>query len=90
MVTIFSLLNLFEGVAGISGAPIAGAVFDAAKSYDIPFYIAGSCFILAGLISLGAQILHRRKKNIISKKLEDSQHSPALSLGLDPVASRGL
>ena len=44
-------------MASISGAPIAGAMYGAAKSYDIPFYVAGFCFILAGLMSLGAQIL---------------------------------
>ena len=65
-------------------------MYDAAESYDIPFYIAGSCFILAGLMSLGAQILHRRQKNTVSNNLEDSQDCPALSLGLDPMAARGL
>ena len=65
-------------------------MYDAAESYDIPFYIAGSCFILASFISLGAQILHRRQKNMVSDKLEDCQDSPDQSLGLDPVVSRGL
>jgi hypothetical protein len=65
-------------------------MFDAAKSYDIPFYIAGCCFILAGLMSLGAQILHRRQKIMVSNNLEDSQDCPALSLGSGPMAARGL
>ena len=65
-------------------------MYDAARSYDIPFYIAGSCFILAGLISLGAQILHRRQKNMVSENLEESQKCPALSLGPGPMAARGL
>ena len=65
-------------------------MYDAAESYDIPFYIAGSCFILSGLMSLGAQILHRRQNNTVSNDLEDSQDCPALSLGPAPMAARGL
>ena len=65
-------------------------MYDAAESYDIPFYIAGSCFILSGLMSLGAQILHRRQNNMVSNNLEGSQDCPALSLGPGPMAARGL
>ena len=62
LTSAFSLLALFEGIASIIGTPIAGAIYDAAGSYDIPFYVAGTFFILAGLISLMAQILHRKQK----------------------------
>ena len=65
LTSAFSLLALFEGVAGIIGPPIAGKIFDASKSYDIPFYIAGLSFVLAFLISFAAQILHRRIKKIV-------------------------
>ena len=62
LTSAFSLLALFEGIASIIGPPIAGAIYEAAGSYDIPFYAAGAFFILASLISLGAQILHRKQK----------------------------
>ena len=77
-------------MASISGAPIAGAMYGAAKSYDIPFYVAGFCFILAGLMSLGAQILHRRQNNTVSNNLDGNQDCPAISLGPGPMAARGL
>ena len=53
---------LFAGVASIIGTPIAGIIYEHAGSYDIPFYVAGIFFILAGFISLAAQILHRKQK----------------------------
>ena len=62
LTSAFSLLSLFEGIAGIIGTPIAGAIYDSAGSYDIPFYVAGAFFILAGFLSLAAQLLHRKHK----------------------------
>ena len=51
---------LFTGA--LLGPPIAGAIYRANEEYDIPFYTAGGFFILASLISVGAQILQRKKK----------------------------
>ena len=52
---------MFTGA--LLGPPIAGAIFYRAnEEYDIPFYTAGGFFILASLISVGAQILQRKKK----------------------------
>ena len=62
LTSAFSLLQLFEGVASMIGSPIAGKIFDAFGSYDIPFYFAGLSFVLASFISFAAQILHRRQK----------------------------
>ena len=50
------------------GPPITRAVYDATKSYDISFYMAGGFLILASLISFAAQILQKRKK--VSDKLD--------------------
>ena len=41
------------------GPPLAGAIFDATENYDISFYVAGGSFVLASLISFGAQLMHR-------------------------------
>ena len=62
LTSAFSLLSFFEGIAGIIGTPIAGAIYDSAGSYEVPFYVAGTFFILAGVLSLAAQLLHRKKK----------------------------
>ena len=59
----FSLLFLFERIAGIIGTRIAGAIYSSAGSYEISFYVAGLFFILAGFLSLAAQLLHMKQKN---------------------------
>ena len=56
----FGLLGLFEGFACLIGTPIAGAVYDATKSFIIPFYMAGGFFMLASLFGFLTQILHKR------------------------------
>ena len=59
LTSAFSLLQLFEGIASIIGPTVAGELYEATgQSYDITFYVAGTFFLLAGLISVGAQILH--------------------------------
>ena len=62
LTSAFSLIALFEGIAGMIGAPIAGAIYDVSGSYAIPFYIAGAFFILASCFSFAAQILHKLNK----------------------------
>ncbi|KAJ8965757.1 hypothetical protein NQ314_003915 [Rhamnusium bicolor] len=47
----FGLLILFRGAAALVGSPLAGAIYDATQSYDIPFYVAGSLFGIAAAIS---------------------------------------
>ena len=59
----FGLLGLFEGFACLIGTPIAGAVYDATKSFIIPFYMASGFFILASLFGFLTQILHKRHNN---------------------------
>ena len=62
-----SLQNLFEGIAALIRSTVCGKIYDVAGSYDIPFYVAGAFFLLAGFFSLVAQLVHRKK---INKKWE--------------------
>lgn len=55
----FGLLILFRGGAAIIGSPLAGAVFDATQSYDIPFYMAGAFFGISAITSFIAPTMKR-------------------------------
>jgi cyanate permease len=53
------------------GPPVAGSVFDATQSYDVPFYMAGGFLILASLVSFGAELVLIFQ--IRNKKIEEKQ-----------------
>lgn len=53
------------------GPPVAGSVFDATQSYDVPFYMAGGFLILASLVSFGAELVLLLQ--IRNKKIEEKQ-----------------
>ncbi|XP_055705456.1 monocarboxylate transporter 14 isoform X2 [Phlebotomus papatasi] len=55
----FGLLILFRGAAAIIGSPLAGAVYDATQSYDIPFYMAGFFFLISTITSFMAPLMKR-------------------------------
>ncbi|GLV31457.1 uncharacterized protein CBL_07219 [Carabus blaptoides fortunei] len=55
----FGLLILFRGAAAIVGSPLAGAVYDATKSYSISFYMAGAFFGISTITSFMAPALKR-------------------------------
>ncbi|XP_049844400.1 monocarboxylate transporter 3 isoform X2 [Schistocerca gregaria] len=55
----FGLLILFRGGAAIVGSPLAGAVYDATKSYAIPFYMAAAFFLVSAVTSFLAPSLKR-------------------------------
>ena len=61
LTSAFGLLSLFRGLTTLMGPPLAGAIYDWTKNYDISFYVAGGSFVLASLISFGAQLLHSIK-----------------------------
>ncbi|XP_068248337.1 uncharacterized protein [Palaemon carinicauda] len=46
----FGLLILFRGSASMVGAPIAGSIYDATKSYDVSFYSAGGLLFVCSLL----------------------------------------
>ncbi len=55
----FGLLILFRGAAAIVGSPLAGAVYDATNSYDIPFFMAAAFFAVSTITSFMAPALTR-------------------------------
>lgn len=59
----FGLLILFRGFAAIIGSPLAGAVYDATQTYDLPFYMAGALFALSTIASFMAPCLKRCTKS---------------------------
>lgn len=55
----FGLLILFRGAAAIVGSPLAGIVYDATNSYDIPFLMAAAFFAISTVTSFLAPSLKR-------------------------------
>ncbi|XP_050497634.1 monocarboxylate transporter 3 isoform X2 [Diabrotica virgifera virgifera] len=53
----FGLLILFRGAAAIIGSPLAGALYDATNSYDVPFYVGGGLFAISAVTSFLAPCL---------------------------------
>lgn len=53
----FGLLILFRGAAAIVGSPLAGIVYDATGTYDYPFFMAGTFFLLSTLSSFIAPLM---------------------------------
>ncbi|KAM7355290.1 monocarboxylate transporter 14 [Cochliomyia hominivorax] len=72
----FGLLILFRGFAAIIGSPLAGAVYDATQSYDLPFYMAGGLFAISTVTSFLAPCL---------KKCSKSEESPVHVEALTPI-----
>lgn len=58
----FGLLILFRGAAAIVGTPLAGAIYDATNSYDIPFFTAGALFAFSAITSFLAPVAQKYKK----------------------------
>lgn len=58
----FGLLILFRGAAAIVGTPLAGAIYDATNSYDIPFFTAGALFALSAISSFLAPVAAKYRK----------------------------
>lgn len=55
----FGLLILFRGAAAIVGSPLAGALYDATQSYNVPFFVAGAFFAISAVTSFIAPCLKR-------------------------------
>merc|ERR1712066_182536 len=54
-------MMVFRG-SGIVGPPIGGVIFDATKSYNIPFFMAGSVYAIAALLIVVAALIERKNK----------------------------
>ncbi|EEZ98054.2 monocarboxylate transporter 12-B [Tribolium castaneum] len=68
----FGLLLLFQGVAAIFGAPIAGAFTEATGSYDAGFYLSGSLILASAVMCYPLNYINRRemqkKKEMVENK----------------------
>jgi len=74
----FGLLLLFQGVATLIGPPIAGALFDATKSYDMGFYVAGVMMAVSGIMLFFIPCVQR----YASEKLHRKRNCTALNEAL--------
>ena len=61
LTSAFGLLTMFRGLATMMGPPIAGMVYEASGSYSPAFYVAASFLLLAGLVSILADVVRRRR-----------------------------
>ncbi|XP_041979789.1 monocarboxylate transporter 3 isoform X2 [Aricia agestis] len=95
----FGLLILFRGAAAIVGSPLAGAVYDATKSYDASFYMASAFFLVATLTSFASPLLRRKVEEVqqpmdvltpIDEDLEEGEEDPddtPITMGARPTPS---
>lgn len=58
----FGILMLFQGLAAVLGAPIAGAMYDATNSYDYSFYFAGTLITVSALLCYPLTIVNNWEK----------------------------
>lgn len=66
---------LFQGLAAVIGAPIAGALYDATKSYNCSFYFAGALITLSAILCYPLKMVNQWEKK---RALETSKVSPAV------------
>lgn len=71
----FGLLMLFQGLAAVIGAPIAGALYDATGSYDCSFIFAGTLVLLSAVLCYPLKPISRWEKK---RAQETSKVSPAV------------
>lgn len=71
----FGILMLFQGMAAVLGAPIAGAMYDATKSYDYSFYFAGILITVSALLCYPLTIVNKWEKKRAEK---NAIQSPAV------------
>lgn len=67
----FGLLLLFQGVAAIFGAPLAGAFNEAVGNYNASFYFSGSLLLGSAIMCYPLNYINRiemAKKNKISNQ----------------------
>ncbi|CAB0009302.1 unnamed protein product [Nesidiocoris tenuis] len=72
----FGLLILFRGAAAIVGSPLAGIVYDATKTYTIPFLMASIFFLLSTITSFMAPMM---------KSCVKSEPEPVMMDALTPI-----
>lgn len=65
----FGILMLFQGLAAVLGAPIAGMFFDLTQTYDASFWLAGSLITLSAVICYPLNMVNRWEKKRAAEKL---------------------
>lgn len=89
----FGLLILFRGAAAIIGSPLAGAIYDATNSYDIPFYMAGAFFGISAICSFVAPMLKKWTtkeeipvaQDILTPIDEDDEEEDGIIIGIPKI-----
>ncbi|XP_053395178.1 monocarboxylate transporter 12-B-like isoform X1 [Mercenaria mercenaria] len=59
----FGLLLMFKGIANLIGPPVAGWLYDATGSYDIPFIIGGITLTASGIVLYPVTCIKTCRKN---------------------------
>lgn len=72
----FGILMLFQGLAAVLGAPIAGAMFDATQSFDYSFYFAGGLITLSGILCYPLTIVNNWEKR---RAEAENERTPAVA-----------
>ncbi|GBP20934.1 Monocarboxylate transporter 5 [Eumeta japonica] len=60
----FGLLMLFRGAATIVGSPLAGAVYDATRTYNASFYMAATFFLISTITSFCAPLFRKKQEEV--------------------------
>jgi len=63
----------FKAIGILAGPPIAGALYDGTLSYNVPFFLAGGCFVLSGLVLTIAAIFQKPPVGKTKNDVKDSQ-----------------
>ena len=51
----------------LAGPPVGGFIFEAAKSYDVSFWMASGVYIFAGVIIVIAGLIQKRRDYVSAK-----------------------
>ena len=75
LTTSFGLLQLSRGIGVLVGPAACGALYDYTQTYTSPFILAGSLFVLGGLINCLVHFLNYRnsKKNCCTIKMSEDE-----------------
>lgn len=69
----FGILMLFQGLAAVLGAPIAGYMYELTKNYDYSFYFAGVLITVSAFLCYPLSFVNKWEK---ARALETSKVSP--------------
>ena len=70
LTSAFGLLTVFRGVSSIIGPPLAGAMYEWSRSYDISFYLAATFLLMAAMFSVAADLVRRWQESRDSDEKE--------------------